>query len=382
MNPRWQAALEAAREVPANANSLMRLSKEYGDELARWAVGQWQLRALAKDRFDDAENWFFVREALMQATHPAVATYHASRFPNGELVIDACTGIGVDSVAISRRGPVLGFEIDAERAWCAQQNLAAHELSGEILVSSCLETDWNARYAYADPARRVASERTIQLEKMSPDPFALAARMATLDLGLMKMSPMVQNFELDRLGTGFVAVSYRHQCREVLIELGQCAAQGWSAHHIESGATIRAEGLTAPEADGPLAFVGELDPAALRSGADGDLCNQTGWQKLGRSRGYITTDTAVDTPWARWWEVQTVMKLDASPIKQWLRSSGFALESIKSRSPLATVEAWMPKLKIDAPKRWVGIVIQGERSHDFIVATPVAPPGKQADLTA
>ena len=88
------------------------LEKRFGAEAARWASLQSDLRKKALAKFADGGQMLFDREALEQATHEAIAVYHASRFPAGEIVVDMTVGIGADLIALAARGPVIGFELD------------------------------------------------------------------------------------------------------------------------------------------------------------------------------------------------------------------------------------------------------------------------------
>src|SRR5688500_1564819 len=116
MDAARQRALDLAEGQAATAPNIERVSREVGAEAARWAFLQWELRARARAKFARADEMLFTREALEQATHERVAEYHASRFPHDELVVDMTAGIAADLIALAKRGPAIGYELDSERA--------------------------------------------------------------------------------------------------------------------------------------------------------------------------------------------------------------------------------------------------------------------------
>jgi hypothetical protein len=335
-------ALERSRDLAPTPGNLTKVAREVGDEAARWAFGQWELRKRGRNKFARAEEMLFVREALEQATHERVAAYHASLFPKDALVADMTTGIGADLLALAARGPVVGFELDPERAAYAQHNLAVYGLTGEVRVENSLEGSADApsvsgsralsppekalRYAFADPARRVEGRRTLKLEEFSPDPRVLAERFQTLALGVMKLSPMLRDDDLESLGAGLEFISFGDECREALILAGTEARSGRWAVHIESGERIAAQDPHAAT-DQPDAFLFDADPAAVRAHALGAF----GLAGLGDSNGYLTGPEFAASPWFRTYRVLYHGKADTKTTKAALRDLQAATPELKQR---------------------------------------------------
>ncbi len=160
MDPLCEKALELAAGRSPTAREIQRVADQTSSEAAAWAFGQWDLRARAKSKFKLAEHMLFTREALEQATNEALAAYHARLFPAGSLVVDLTAGIGADLIALARRGPTVGFELDEERAEYTQHNLVVHGLDAKVNVMDSSNA-FGHEFAYADPARRVESRRTL-----------------------------------------------------------------------------------------------------------------------------------------------------------------------------------------------------------------------------
>jgi hypothetical protein len=336
-----QQALDLAKGLPATAPNIARVAKATSQEAAAWAFTQWSLRASARSKFALAESMVFVREALEQATHEGVAEYHASRFPSGERVADLTCGIGADLIALARRGPAIGFDMDRERADCAVYNLRAHGLSAQVEVADSLAAPWDFYFAFADPARRVESRRTLDPSAFSPDPTVLAERMALLRLGGIKLSPLLRDDFLESLGPRLEFVSFGGECREALVWCGTEAEPGRFAVHVETGSSLEAQEPGA-SVEPPGEYLFEADPAAIRAHALGAFTELT---PLGDSNGYLTGDLVSPSPWLKQYRVLAHGKWDVKAVRRTLDELTAATPVIKQRGAGLDVEAVRKQLR-------------------------------------
>lgn len=318
-------ALELAAGLGPAPKNIDRVGRSTSADAARWAFEQWDLRRRATAKFSRAAEMYFVREALEQATSEAVADYHASLFPSGEPVLDLTCGIGADAIALARRGPVTAFELDGTRAECAARNLAIYGLRGDVITADCLAAEWRADYAFADPARRIGGRRSIDISEFLPDPHELARRMRDLELGLIKLTPMLPDDVLDSLGVGVEFVSYGGECREAIVLLGRRARRGRFAVHVESDKRL-AESDPPPMTETLGEWLYDVDPAAVRAHAVGDFAREHGLRVLGDSRGYLTGGEA-DGAWIRGYQV-----LDAGAYDE--KRIDAALSLVDAKSPV------------------------------------------------
>ena len=83
---------------------LSRLRRDLWPERSHLVVEQVELRARGREKFSRADQMFFTRQGLEQATDEQLAAYKASRFVVGEAVVDLCCGIGGDLISLGRRG--------------------------------------------------------------------------------------------------------------------------------------------------------------------------------------------------------------------------------------------------------------------------------------
>ncbi|MEO7454123.1 MAG: class I SAM-dependent methyltransferase [Fimbriimonadales bacterium] len=319
-------ALDAAEGLPPTASNISRLATRLGADAASWAFNQWSLRKRAQKKFANAKSMLFTADGLEQASHAAVAAYHASRFPESAIVADLCCGIGGDLMAFSDRGSVTGFEIDPVTAAYAKHNAP----QADIRVADCLAADWDFQYAFADPSRRPGGRRTLDVNSFLPNPLQLADRMRKLDLACMKLSPMLADSVLREISPSIEFVSFGWECREALAWFGEVEA-GVTAVKVETGEKIEAGGYES-SLESPLAFILEADPAAIRAHCLPGLCDRLHAHLLGDSNGYLTCDSDAESSWIRRYSVLESGSFDAKRVKSFLKGLGGSAAEIKSRA--------------------------------------------------
>lgn len=281
----------------------------------------------------------FTREALEQANHEAIAAYHASRFPEGALVADTTCGIGSDLIALARRGPAVGFEIDTERAAYARHNLAVNGVEAEVREASGTDHLVEFDYALADPARRSEGRRLARLEDYRPDPRALARLGEDRRRVGIELSPMLADEDLLGLGGSLEFVSFAGECREALVWVGREAEPGIWAVRAEDGDRLpRAAGP--PRVDSAQEFLYEADPAAIRANALGALSERRRLFALGDSNGYLTGGPVPPDPWLTAYRVLGECALREAPLRRALRDMEGTIQVVKSRAKGVEVERW------------------------------------------
>lgn len=343
--PEYWEALDLAEGKEASASNIERVSKTTSKAAASWAFTQWDLRKRAKTKFEIAYEMLFIREALEQSTSEAVGRYHASQFPEGALVADLTCGIGGDLISLARRGPVVGYETDPERAAYARHNLKVYGLDVEIREYSCLEGDWDFEFAVADPARRVGGRRTNNPDDFSPNPVEISERMSRLKRGLIKLSPMLRDDFLESLGEIVEFVSFGGECREALVWVGtdlstslqpgvmnseNAPGMARFATHLESAERLAASELAPPSTDIPMAYLYEADPAAIRAHCLNTLCEQYDLTDFAETNGYLTGDSRAESPWLRGWAIESEPMNDLRQVKS-------LLVSLESGTPVVKV---------------------------------------------
>jgi hypothetical protein len=322
-------ALALSKGLPATPSNLARIAAATNDAAAKWAFGQWELRHRARHKFAQADQLFFTREALEQATHERVAQFHAHLFPERATVIDLTTGIGSDLMALATRGPVHGFEVDRERAELAAANLRALGLAGEIHIGNAMEmsSTEGIQYVFADPARRQAGTRVRDREDYQPDPKEVIERFAHVRIGGMKLSPLLPDSELRSLGPRVEFVSFGGECREALVMWGSEVEPAWGARNVETNEFLASESSSTPTVELPLTFIFDADPALVRAHATAAL----GLHLLGDSRGYLTGEHPTDSHWLRAYRVAYAGPGDTRQTQTALRALEGTIREVKQR---------------------------------------------------
>lgn len=366
-------ALELSRGLEPTASNLQRVAKEAGIEAARWAFSQWDLRGRARTKFARAEEMLFVREALEQATHERVAQYHAACFPPDLQVLDMTTGIGADLIALARRGPAIGYELDPERAELARHNVSVHGLEVNIVTADSTGAIADFDYVFVDPARRVDSRRTLVLEEFAPNPVLLAPSLASRKLAIIKLSPMIKDELLRSLGPAVEFISFGGECREALVLCGTEAGHGFSAVHIASGERLSSSDRTLPIESEPGEFIYDADPAAVRAHALATLAERHRLGMVGDSNGYLTGPGPITSPWLRTYRVRYAGKADLKRTRAALKELGAATPEIKQRGAGLDLLKERKAYTADGNRPVSLIVYPVGRSLRHVVAEPHVP---------
>ena len=338
-------------EALADATSLTpkQLAAKHGDEAARWALMQLDLRKRASKKFGDLANkMLFDREALEQATSLAVARYHAIQFPQGAPVIDLTAGLGGDTLALAERGPVIAYETDPARAHVLDHNLnqlpyeqthwgstsdnsandsedrTAHIIIGDgathlINKSPDLPKEaypaWGSGYLWADPDRRSDTGRRLtEPEDYTPNPTDLAAKLKDSKLAGIKLSPLLPDDYLESLGGSLEFISHQGECLEAIIWLGtentKPKRQAVILHANQEPTRIEASSDHPVVTSNPKSYIHDCDPAIVRAHCLGTF----GHPQLGDSPGYLTSDDPAPSP------AYKTYKVIASPTKNQLKA--------------------------------------------------------------
>ncbi len=335
VRPNEETALALAKDRPATPKEIARLAEAVGEEAARWAFTQWVLRGRALAKFARANEMLFTRDGLEMASHESVASLHAAlltgalpdgpdaRGSGGRQLLDATCGIGADTVALAMAGPTTSCDTNPEHAEMARHNLMVHGLGADVRTVDSMSLDWSGLAVVVDPQRRTARGRTLDPQEFSPPLDKVFAKCRTARRALVKLSPLLPDSLLEK-GDGLAFVSHNGECCEALVTFG--AFEGRCAFHVESGSRLDAKELTATY-DGPLAYIQEADPAAIRAHALGRF----GLAGLGDSNGYLTGDEARSSPWLRNYRVVWHGPFHETRLRAAVREHGLQIVAVKKR---------------------------------------------------
>lgn len=322
-------------------------------DLVSAALTQSRLRARARAKFgDEADQMLFTADGLEQATRAPVAERHAARLraAGAERVWDLGCGIGADAMAMARAGmTVCAVETDPTTAEVARVNLRRWPGASVVLDRAeavRLPSGEAARdcAVWFDPARRLPGAREAQGQARRV--FRLDQLSPAWDLvrGIAASVPAAGA----KLGPGFPHVHIPPETEAQWTSYGgevlECTLW-W-------GAAVRTPGRTAsvhtpsgwveiPTRDGPHAvltgpaqlgsWVYEPDKAVLQAGLVGALTEAVRGSELDGGVGYVSSERAVELPWARRYRLIETMPLHVKGLRAWARGLDLGRLTIKKR---------------------------------------------------
>lgn len=234
-----------------NINELSEFIKSHAREDVRNLALKWHSRDLQFDLQDalmqiEARRkcatklpWFLAHDRFLfpslqsseQATNQAVALYHSQIIGSGRKVADMTAGLGIDAMTFALNNcEVTAYEIDKTRALTLEHNakmlgLDRLSVANEDSIAALSRTDQLYDWIYIDPARRDNSDvRCFRLQDSLPDVTVNEQMLLSHARRiLIKGSPLLDITQtlrdLKHVETIHI-VSFRGECKEVLIELG------------------------------------------------------------------------------------------------------------------------------------------------------------------
>ena len=254
LTPAGQEALAAAQAVaPREADFLSHfqtLSKRYPAGLARAALETAILRLEAAAKFPFADQLYWTRTALEQASSHPVAAYRAGRYRPFSRLADLGCSAGGDTIALAAIAgagtATLGLDLDPLRLALAQANLAALGLAGRAaLVQADLTAPLpfifsppslpgrsssagrggrgvrdSAPALFFDPARRLGHRRIFTVEDYHPPLSIIQSWLPRFPALGVKLSPGVDLAELSAYDAELEFISLKGELKEAVLWFG------------------------------------------------------------------------------------------------------------------------------------------------------------------
>ncbi|MDE6532776.1 MAG: hypothetical protein K2M27_04480 [Muribaculaceae bacterium] len=165
--------------------------------------------------------------AAEQASHEAIAKYHASLFSPEDKVIDMTAGLGIDSMTVAKNVKwMAAYEYDRHKALCLSHNKSVLGIDNMTVYESDSTTDrilWdNDVTIFIDPARRNGENaRMYNLHDCTPDILSLQDEILdACKCLIIKASPLL---DISRTITDIPhafsirCVCVEGECKEVLV---------------------------------------------------------------------------------------------------------------------------------------------------------------------
>ncbi len=383
LTPAGQEALAAALALAPQEADFLRcfgvLNRSYPPELARAALETAILRAEAGSKFPAAGRMYFTRPALEQATSQSIAAYRAGRYAGLARTIDLGCSIGGDTLALCAQAPTLGLDLDPLRLALAAANAAALGLHDRATFA---RADLNAPLPiqlsatcglFYDPARRAEGRRAFSVRQYQPPLAVIRAWLPQAPALGVKISPGVDLAELAEYDAEVEFISLHGELKEAVLWFGplrrgagryratvlggrpQTTGEGARGGPIQAH-TLEGNDEEQPAArlSAPRAYLYEPDPAVLRAGLVRRLGQQLDAAQLDPDIAYLTGNQAVDTPFARCWQVESWQPFQLKRLRAALRAAGVGRVTVKKRGSPIQPEQLIHDLRLpDGPQERV-----------------------------
>lgn len=385
----WLASLEGTRLLERltaedlSENNTLRLitqlRKEFSAEQARSALEMARLRLKAVDKFcEQAQQMFFTRAALEQASDPLIRAYRAGQIratygsqSTALNLIDACCGVGSDSLAFAQAGmQVLGLDLEPVNIALAQHNARVLGVPARFETEDVRGTLPNADVVFFDPARRdEQGNRIYDVERYQPPLSTL--RFWNKSQVVAKLSPGVELTQLEAYGGKVEFISVKGDLKEAVLWLGadsrnkatlltESAVYCWEVADQPVQVAVRA----------PRGWLVEPDPAILRAGLVQDVAAACEGTLLDETIAYFTTDNRPDSPWVRSWQIIDWMPFNVKKLRAYLRERDIGEVTVKKRGSAVTPEALLAQLKLKGTQACVVVLTRFQRKPIMLVCKP------------
>ncbi|MEX5635714.1 THUMP-like domain-containing protein [Parafrankia sp. FMc2] len=350
-------------------------------ELVAAAFGQAELRSRAAAKFPAADQMFFTRPGLEQASSHRAAAHRAARFAGRGRLADLCTGIGGDLIALAAEHPVLAVDRDPLHLRMAVHNAEVAAAVNPVSRSGVRERgrvepcEADVREVdlrgvdgvFVDPARRGGDQRMATGTSEPPLGwcFALVDRVEAVAIKAapgLRLDVVPPGWEIEFVADGrglkesvlfAPALATAPRRATVLLRNGEVATLTGEPDDPgdRSGdrfgdrfGDVADDALAGDPAGGlplrpPGPFILDPSPAVTRAGLVGTLGRLVdGWQ-IDPRIAFLGVDRPVATPFARVLRVEAEMAFDVRRVAAAVRAAGVSALDVRRRGLAGDVDA-------------------------------------------
>ncbi len=320
------------------------LRRDLAAERTAAVLEQLELRERARAKFLAADQLFFDRLCLEQATDDLIADYKARRLLSFGRIADLCCGIGGDLMALAKHHAATGVERDPAVATFAAANLQALGRQGRVSVDEVGVDRLDADAWQIDPDRRPGGRRSVQIEHHEPGPAVIEQLLARCPHGAIKLAPAAEVPVAWSARAELEWVSRGGECKQQIVWFGDLARD---VNQVR--ATVLARRLETPSDQAVLvSLVGrpglqlsyvqqvgryllEPDAAVLAADLTGTLAAHFELAAITPGIAYLTGDRPICDAALACFEVLEVMPYRPARLKAWLAERRIGQLEIKKR---------------------------------------------------
>ncbi len=328
------------------------LRRDYPAELVAAAMTLRELRLRARVKFERADDMYFTRAGLEQGSGERLSRHRAARFRGAGPFADLCTGIGGDLIALAGEDRTLAVDRDPLHLRMAVLNAAVYGVRDAVRAWEG-DVRWAALDAigaiFIDPARRDERGRTGAGRSEPPLEwcFGLAERVAKVGI---KAAPGVDR---DRVPAGWELefVAEGRELKEAALWSPALATSARRATILPGGETLVAASGEPVAIRAPGEFLYDPNPAVTRAGLVEELARAIGGWKIDRLIGFVSSDEAFGSPFARTLRIVRSMPWHLKRIAAELRGLDVGAVDIRRRGLAGDVEEVRRRLRLVGSRR-------------------------------
>jgi hypothetical protein len=377
--PGQQLLAEVASVHTIGPSDLVRLRKGATPARVSAAIRLVQARTKAALKFERGLQMWVEPTAVEQATAEPVARHKSLRFAC-PLVVDLCSGVGGDALALAAQSDVLA--VDSDEGMCRRLafNASIYEVAGRILpVRGRAETFAipESAWLHLDPDRRVRSQkRARSLDHYAPGPEFWMSAMSWARAGAIKLGP-ASDFAKHFAGREYEVelISLRGECKEATVWFGELVS-------CSRRATILPENVTWTDRDGALdqfapisplsTFLFDPDPALLRAGLLDGFALAHDLSRVAADVDYLTGEQLTTTPFLAAFRVEELLPLDLKHLRRLMATNEIGTLEIKVRGADITPEKLRRQLDLRGERAATLLVIGGRGPVRAVLAERVS----------
>jgi hypothetical protein len=328
-----------------------KLREQYPPDLVAAALSLTELRVLARSKFSRADQMWFTRAGLEQASSELISGHIAMRFKGAASIADLCTGIGGNLIMLAAQAPVIAADADPVHLAMAGLNADVYGREAMTLLGGDVQqlSLPGVEALFVDPARRVGRRRLMAGRGVPPLRWCLGLADSVAAVAV-KVAPGIP---IDLVPAGWEAefISEGRQLRSGVF---------WSPAMRTAGrrATLLPEGLSLVSTPGPsvpTAMVGRYvidpDPAVTRAGLVEELARSLRLWKIDDHIGFLSCDELVRTPFGRTLRVEASMPWSRRRLQAAVRTAGARSVDIRKRGSAVNVDDLRRSLDLSGDRR-------------------------------
>jgi SAM-dependent methyltransferase len=289
------------------------LRAQYPPDLVASALAQQELRLRARAKFSRAMDMFFTRPGLEQASSELVGQHRRRRYAcSSSPVADLCCGIGGDLIGLAESRRVVAVDRDRLHVRIARANAEVCGVAANVRLvqADVREVGMSGLNAvFIDPARRTDRRRLRPGDSEPPLAWCLRLAERVERVGIKAAPGLAREAVPPGWELEFIAVG--RDLKEAAVWSPALATAAARATILPGGHTLT-PGTGEPVAlRMPGAFLLDPNPAVTRAGVVEDLARSLAAWKIDDQIAFLSTETEVQTPFAR-----TLRVIDSAPWRQ------------------------------------------------------------------